>query len=173
AGSAADFYSRLKPIGICSTTYGVGAFNLYDAIAGAFVERCPVVLVNGSANATKARQLVEQGVKFAHAIDTLRTDELIFRPITAATTVITDPEDAPSEIDGVLRACVTEKRPVYLEVRDGVWIQSCDDPPDPDDPLAALPLPPDVDNDFDRATEAAVRDVLERLDKAKHPVLWG
>src|SRR3954468_8850084 len=105
AGYAADAYARLRPIGVLCVTYGVGSFSLYNAIAGAFVERCPVVLLNGTANADKAQQLRSQGVLFAHAIDTPRTDELIFRPVTADRAVLTDPRDAPTQIDRVLRAC--------------------------------------------------------------------
>src|SRR4051794_14698240 len=112
AGYAADAYARLRPIGVACVTYGVGSFSLYNAIAGAFVERCRVVLINGCASVSKAALLAEKGVLFAHAIDTIRTDQLIFAPITAASTVITDPEDAPRQIDRVLRACITEMKPV-------------------------------------------------------------
>ncbi len=184
AGYAADALSRLPPategpprrgIGVACVTYGVGSFSLYNAIAGAFVERCPVVLVNGTANADKARQLKEQGVLFAHAIDPLRTDEAIFRPVTAATAVITDPADAPRQIDRTLRALVAESRPVYLEVPDGVWTHPCAAPADPprDQPLVPLPLGPGEDEDIRKATEAAIREVLARARQAAHPVLWG
>jgi indolepyruvate decarboxylase len=175
AGYAADAYSRTERIGVVCVTYGVGSFSLYNAIAGAFVERCPVVLINGTANADKARQLRDQGVLFAHAIDTLRTDELIFRPITAATAVITDPRDAPGLIDRVLRACVAESRPVYLEVPDGVWVLPCARPADPpaDRPLLPPPLAPGEEADVRQATDAAVQAVLERARRARSPVLWG
>ena len=95
----------------CAARPLVGSFSLYNAIAGSYVEYCPVVVLNGSANADKARQLVDQGVLFAHAIDTIRTDEAIFRPITCATTVITGTQDAVSEIDRVLLACVGKSGP--------------------------------------------------------------
>jgi indolepyruvate decarboxylase len=175
AGYAADAYSRMKRIGVACVTYGVGSFSLYNAIAGAFVERCPVVLINGTANADKARQLASQGVLFAHAIDTLRTDELIFQPITADRAVIRDPRDAPAQIDRVLRACVKESRPVYLEIPDRIWDQPCEHPANPpaDAPLAPLPLGPGEESDVQRATEAAVEAVLERAAAAKSPVLWG
>jgi indolepyruvate decarboxylase len=175
AGYAADAYSRTRRIGVACVTYGVGSFSLYNAVAGAFVERCPVVLLNGTANAAKARQLTEQGVLFAHAIDPLRTDERIFVPVTAARAVVTDPLDAPGQIDRVLRECATQSRPVYLEVSDGVWTLPCARPADPpaDEPLAPSPLTPGEEADVRRATEAAVQDVLARAGAAKSPVLWG
>ncbi|MGD9617642.1 MAG: thiamine pyrophosphate-binding protein, partial [Alphaproteobacteria bacterium] len=118
AGYAADAYARLRGIGVACVTYGVGSLSLLNAIAGAYVERCPVVLINGTANADKVRQLVSQGVLFAHAIDTVRTDAAAFRSYTAATVVVDRPQDAARRIDEALRACITHKLPVYIEVHD-------------------------------------------------------
>jgi indolepyruvate decarboxylase len=173
AGYAADAYARLQGIGVACVTYGVGSFSLLNAIAGAYVERCPVVLINGSASAAKASQLVRQGVLFAHAIDTMRTDAAIFRHVTADTAVITSPLDAPAQIDRVLRACITHKQPVYLEVQDGVWQQICDPPANAHMPLQ--PLPPDAQtaSDIAQSVQAAVAAVCARLYTASHPVLWA
>src|SRR5215510_9031413 len=172
AGYAADAQARLNGIGVVCVTYGVGSFSALNAIAGAYVERSPVVLINGTANADKAQQLVQQGVLFAHAIDLLRTDEAIFRHVTADAAVITAPDDAPAQIDRVLRTCITEKRPVYLEVRDGVWVLPCDRPEAPEQPLRPLPLAPQVEQDVAQSVRAAVAAVLERMSVAAHPVLW-
>jgi indolepyruvate decarboxylase len=173
AGYAADAQARLNGIGVACVTYGVGSFSVLNAIAGAYVERCPVVLINGMANADKAQQLVRQGVLFAHAIDPLRTDEAVFRHVTADTAVITAPDDAPGQIDRVLRACITEKRPVYLEVQDGVWVLPCDRPEAPDVPLCPRPLEPQAEQDVAQSVRSAVAAVLERMSMAAHPVLWG
>jgi indolepyruvate decarboxylase len=173
AGFAADAQARLNGIGVACVTYGVGSFSALNAIAGAYVERCPVVLINGMANADKAQQLVRQGVLFAHAIDPLRTDEAVFRHVTVDAAVITAPDDAPGQIDRVLRACITEKRPVYLEVQDGVWALPCDRPEAPDEPLRPLPLEPQAEQDVVQSVRSAVAAVLERMSMAAHPVLWG
>jgi indolepyruvate decarboxylase len=173
AGYAADAYARLRGIGVACVTYGVGSFGLLNAIAGAYVERCPVVLLNGTARADKARQLVDQGVLFAHAIDPMRTDEEIFRPVTTATAVIHSPADAAAIIDRTLRACITEKRPVYIEVQDGVWTEPCDPPVHPDSPLP--PFTPDQTGERDRriAATAAADAAIGRVRQARHPVLWA
>lgn len=182
AGYAADAYARLtRKIGVCCVTYGVGSFSALNAFAGSYVEYCPVVFINGSAPAAKANQLVKQGVLFAHAIDPVRTDELVFRQITdplrrpgdpPLTAIITDPFDAPEQIDALLRACVASGRPVYLEVRQDVWGMECADPEDPDAPLC-----PKTDRELtaeqEVAAEAAVTAVLERVSKASQPVLWA
>ena len=47
AGYAADGYARTKGLGAASVAYSVGALSMINAIAGAFVERSPVVVVNG------------------------------------------------------------------------------------------------------------------------------
>jgi indolepyruvate decarboxylase len=173
AGYAADACARLTGIGVACVTYGVGSFSALNAIAGAYVEYCPVVLINGTARESKAVQLVQQGVLFAHAIDTIRTDESIYRSVTAATAVITSGEDAPDEIDRVLRTLLTTGRPVYLEVRDQVWSQACAAPARPEVPLAPFCPSQQESADIDQAVNAAAAVVAELILGAKKPVLWG
>jgi indolepyruvate decarboxylase len=170
AGYAADAYARYRGIGVCSVTYGVGSQSLYNAVAGAFVEFCPVVLVNGSPVLEKIDNLRNRGILFAHAIDPLRTDRTIFGPVTVASAEITSADEAPAEIDRVLRACITFHRPVYLEVHQGIWSKPCDAPLNP-----LAPDPPRREDEQDQiaATKVGVSEVLAQIKKAQHPVLWG
>src|ERR1700751_571318 len=46
AGYAADGYARTRGLGAVSVSYGVGTLSMINAIAGAQVERSPVVVVN-------------------------------------------------------------------------------------------------------------------------------
>ena len=48
AGFAADAYSRLNGIGLVCVTYCVGGLNVLNAIAGAYAEKSPVVVVSGA-----------------------------------------------------------------------------------------------------------------------------
>ena len=48
AGFAADAYARYKGIGAVYVTYSVGAFSALNQIAGSYVERVPVVLINSA-----------------------------------------------------------------------------------------------------------------------------
>lgn len=173
AGQAADAYARLNGIGCCCTTYGVGSLSAAEAIAGAYVEFCPVVLINGGPPTEKARQLVEQGVLFAHAIDLKRTDEALFSPITVAQAVLTSGRSAASEIDRVLKACLAHRRPVYLEVRQRIWNEPCELPAEPYLPLQPDSPTSDEAKDQAVATEAAITAVLEKFQAAKAPLLWG
>ncbi|MEA2735386.1 MAG: hypothetical protein QOE14_1837, partial [Humisphaera sp.] len=47
AGFAADAYSRLNGIGLVCVTYCVGGLNVLTAIAGAYAEKSPVVVISG------------------------------------------------------------------------------------------------------------------------------
>lgn len=170
AGYAADAYSRYRGIGVCSVTYGVGSQSAYNAIAGGFVEFCPIVLINGSPPLAKVENLRNRNILFAHAIDPLRTDKLIFEPVTVASAEITSANDAPAEIDRVLQACITQGRPVYLEVHQGVWNLPCDPPVGR---LAKISTTQQVDLDQIAATDAVVKVIIDRVARARHPVLWG
>ena len=48
AGFAADAYSRINGIGLVCVTYCVGGLNVVNAIAGAYAEKSPVVVVSGA-----------------------------------------------------------------------------------------------------------------------------
>jgi indolepyruvate decarboxylase len=46
AGFAADAYARINGIGLVSVTYCMGGLYVLDAIAGAYAEKSPVVVVS-------------------------------------------------------------------------------------------------------------------------------
>ena len=48
AGFAADAYSRVNGIGLVCVTYCVGGLNVLNAIAGAYAEKSPVVVISGA-----------------------------------------------------------------------------------------------------------------------------
>ena len=48
AGFAADAYARVHGIGCVCATYNVGALKLCNAVAGAYAEKSPVLVVSGS-----------------------------------------------------------------------------------------------------------------------------
>jgi hypothetical protein len=48
AGFAADAYSRINGIGLVCVTYCVGGLNVLNAMAGAYAEKSPVVVVSGA-----------------------------------------------------------------------------------------------------------------------------
>ena len=48
AGFAADAYSRINGIGLVCVTYCVGGLNVLNAMAGAYAEKSPVVVISGA-----------------------------------------------------------------------------------------------------------------------------
>ena len=52
-GFAADAAGRFRgTIGVAAVTYGAGAFNLVNAVSGAFAEKSPVVVISGAPEIT-------------------------------------------------------------------------------------------------------------------------
>jgi TPP-dependent 2-oxoacid decarboxylase len=48
AGYAADGYARLNGAGAAVVTYGVGGLSILNAVAGAFAEHVPVIIISGA-----------------------------------------------------------------------------------------------------------------------------
>ncbi|WAC75102.1 thiamine pyrophosphate-binding protein [Roseateles sp. SL47] len=116
---AADGFGRAgggKTVGCVSTTYGVGALNAVQAVAGAYVEHVPLVLVNGSPSVAQFNSQRDQGVLWHHMFDGSLTDLRIYEQITRMAIRIDNPALAPDLIDAALTACITDSRPVYIEI---------------------------------------------------------
>lgn len=165
AAYAADAYAKTRGYGVVCGTYGVGSMSAINGLIGSYVERCPVILINGGPSPEQRRQEIEHGILFLHSAGRITTDYEIFRRVTAAAEIIVDAAQAPAQIDRALEACMTSKRPVYIEMNQDVWTASCAPPAGtlrPADPVC------------DPATLAeAVQDCVARLKEAAKPVLWG
>src|SRR3569833_787981 len=94
-GFAADAAARYHGgLGVAVVTYGAGAFNLVNSIAGAYAERSPVVVIAG---APGARERVSGFLRRRRA-RTVDTQLAVFKEITCDQAVLTDPATAPAEI---------------------------------------------------------------------------
>ncbi|KAJ5376036.1 pyruvate decarboxylase [Penicillium cosmopolitanum] len=117
AAYAADGYARIKGIGAIVTTFGVGELSAINAIAGSYAEMAPVVHIVG----TPVRALQEKGVKLHHTFcsGSKRDYELfaeMYAKVTVAQADLVDIEHAPGEIDRVIRECILQSRPVYIQL---------------------------------------------------------
>ena len=118
AGFAADAYARLHGIGGACVTYCVGGLNIVNAIACAYAERSPVVLLSGSPGL--AERLTTPFLH--HMVRDFFTQRDVFEKITVASVILDDPLTAEREIDRALAALLQYKRPIYLEIpRDMVF----------------------------------------------------
>lgn len=165
AGYSADAYARLRGAGGVCVTFGVGTFSLLNALAGSYVEQVPVVLVVGSPASASRTVERREGVLFHHSTGTLSADEDSVRNVTVAREVVLDPLRAPAQIDAALRACLTWRRPVYIEVYQNVWSLPCEAPRGR---LEPVPLPT-----LQASLDAALDATLEHLWAAKRPVIWA
>ena len=98
-GFAADAAARYHGgLGVAVVTYGAGAFNLVNAVAGAYAERSPVVVIAGAPGARERAS----GFLLHHQARAVDTQLAVFREITCDQAVLTDPATAPAEIARVL-----------------------------------------------------------------------
>jgi indolepyruvate decarboxylase len=156
-GFAADAAARYHGgLGVAVVTYGAGAFNVVNAVAGAYAERSPVVVIAG---APGARERVS-GFLLHHQARTIDTQLAVFKEITCDQAVLTDPATAPAQIARVLRSAREMSLPVYLEFpRDMVDAEV--------EPV--IPLPPRQPDPG--ALSECVDEILGRIDQASAPVI--
>lgn len=112
AGFAADAYARVNSLGLVCVTYCVGGLNVLNAIAGAYAEKSPVVVVSGA----PGRKDREKDPLLHHRVKTFETQRRVYDEVTVASAVLLDEERAASEIVRCVEACLRHKRPVYIEV---------------------------------------------------------
>jgi indolepyruvate decarboxylase len=112
AGFAADAYARVHGMGAVCVTYCVGGLSLCNSIAGAYAEKSPVVLITGSPG---LRERVNNPL-LHHRVRDFRTQYDVFEKLCIAGTELNDPLVAFHEIDRVLHAAASYKRPVYIEI---------------------------------------------------------
>lgn len=164
AGYAADGYARLKGIGALCVTYSAGSLCAVNAIAGAYVERVPVVLINGAPSVKRTIAFEQTGFSSHHFISGRQTDLQVFEYLTVATARIDNPDLAPLEIDRALTQCITERRPIYLELLEDVVDQECERP--------TGALSPGRTISDATSLEGSIATIGEELGRAASPLVW-
>ncbi|HZZ84272.1 MAG TPA: indolepyruvate/phenylpyruvate decarboxylase [Anaeromyxobacteraceae bacterium] len=156
-GFAADAAARVgQGIGVAAVTYGAGALNMVNAVAAAYAERSPLVVLSGGPGKGEAGS----GLLLHHQARTLDSQFQIFREITCDQARLDDAARAPADVARVLASCVARSQPVYLELPRDMVAVPC---------APVVPLPPEPS---DRAAvEACADEVLARLSRARSPVL--
>ncbi|MBX3238009.1 MAG: alpha-keto acid decarboxylase family protein [Nitrospiraceae bacterium] len=159
AGFAADAYARINGIGALCVTYCVGGLNTVNAIACAYAERSPVVLITGSPGLSERAR----NPYLHHMVREFSTQREVFEKMTVAAVSLEDPITAQREMDRAFAALLRYRRPIYLEIpRDMVHV------PLPDH-TASKRL---EDEPTDPAALAeAIAEVRTMLESAKRPVI--
>lgn len=164
AGYAADAYGRTRGLAAVSLQYGVSTFSALNAIAGAYVERSPIVVISATPGAD-ARQITKMyDVLYHHSTGNLRCDQEVFAHVTVAAETLSTSVGAAEKIDKLLIAAITHKRPVYIACYKEVWGEPCLPPPN----KALKPLT--------RASDAlalanAVDQAWSQISAAKNPLI--
>ena len=116
AGYAADGYAREKGVAALVLTFCVGGLSAVNAVAGAFAEDLPVIVVSGGPNVNSLTEnrvlhhtlaLPEEADKFVLSI---------YKEITAHAVVIREASTAAFRIDEAIRIALSASKPVYIEI---------------------------------------------------------
>ena len=163
AGYAADGYARLKGIGALCVTYSAGGLSAANAVAGAYTERVPVVLISGAPSIDQTLTFEQTGFSAHHFISGRDTVRSVFEPVTVATARLDNPDLAPALIDSALIQCITEKRPIYIELPQDMIDQPCEPP------QGKLKRARVKSGD---GLKQSVNAIAERLATAASPLVW-
>ena len=156
-GFAADAAARYHSgLGVAVVTFGAGAFNLVNAIAGAYAERSPVVVISGAPGASERAS----GFVLHHQARSVDTQMTVYREITCDQAALTDAESAPAEIARVLRSARERSLPVYIELPRDMTAA----------PVTAVPVLPLRRADPEALAECA-DEIVARLAQAGAPVI--
>jgi indolepyruvate decarboxylase len=159
AGFAADAYARINGIGAVCVTYCVGGLNTVNAIACAFAERSPVVLLTGSPGLSERVRTPYMH----HMVRDFSTQREVFEKITVAAISLDDPSTAEREMDQAFAALLRYRRPIYIEIpRDLVHTPLAN-------PLRPLCLDDAPSNTA--ALEEAIAEVRAMLASARRPAI--
>jgi indolepyruvate decarboxylase len=162
-GYAADAFARLNGFAAAVVTYGAGGLNLVNAVAQAYAEKSPVLVVSGAPEILSRRR----NLFVHHRVKTFESQKRIYDEICCASVIVDRVEDAASEIDYVINKVLSDKRPGYLEIpRD---MTDCEIPvPDRN----RLRLPKEVNVVSDPGIASALGKLEALIAKARQPVLY-
>ena len=159
AGYAADAHARLNGVSVVCVTYNVGGLSLVNAVAGAYAELVPTIVISGAPSTSQQRQ----NLLLHHTAVDYNLQLEVFEKITVAAVRITSPTQAASQIDRTIAACLRERRPVYIEIPTDMVDQPC-----PGWETVDLPPNPTIDK---QALSEAVEEAVELLDKSQQPII--
>lgn len=158
AAFAADGYARCLGMGALAVTYGVGALNTVNAVAGAYAESSPVVVISGAPGVLEQRD----DPLIHHRFGPFTFQREIFERITCATVVLNDPVIAFRQIDHAITAARRFCKPVYIEIpRDLVMAEG-------------YPMPAEAMEHFssdETALSEAILEITELMAKSVSPMI--
>jgi TPP-dependent 2-oxoacid decarboxylase len=163
-GFAADGYARATgKIGVICVTYGAGGHNMVNPVAGSFSERVPILIFSGGPG-EEERKL---GTLIHHQAREIESQHRIYKEVTCASRVLTDPLTAARELHEVVRTIWAEQRPGYIEIHRDMVDREIEVPDDLIEWDGRLHF---HESDARRVEEAA-RETAAMLNQSAKPVL--
>ncbi|HUW82284.1 MAG TPA: thiamine pyrophosphate-binding protein [Phycisphaerae bacterium] len=157
AGFAADAYARCKGLGVALITYCVGGLNCVNAVAEAYAEKSPVLIVSGGPGIGERKP----NALLHHRVKTFETQRNVFEEVTCKATVLDSPVTAPRQIAETLATIKRLNRPGYIEIPRDLYLA----------PVSAQPIDlPQVPLDAE-ALDELVAESIEMCNNADRPVL--
>src|SRR5437762_4783305 len=112
-GFAADGAARITGgLGVCCVTYGAGGLNMVNAVACAYAEESPLVVITGGPGRIEKRA----GMPVHHEVKSFESQLKVYAEVTEYSAILDDPRTAPAHIARALDVAAKTKRPVYLEI---------------------------------------------------------
>lgn len=166
AAYAADAYARSRGLAAVSLQFGVSTYSALNAIAGAWVERSPIVVISATPGADMRDITDMYDVLFHHSTGDLDADRKIYENVTVKAITLSTNVGAAEQIDELLTDAITDKRPVYIACYKEVWGQPCPRPP-------KTPLKPRVAKSPELALRNAVDQAWTQITAAKQPLIFA
>lgn len=154
---AADAAARISNHpSVVILTYGAGALNAVNAVAQAYVEHVPLVVIGGF----PSRQEIERGLAIHHQARTIDSQRDVFREVTTLQVRLDNPKIAAEQLRLAFRTAKEKSLPVFVEIpRDATNFVVHEMPP-------YQPRGPEYD-----AVVAEAAKLAQRLRVAKQPVI--
>jgi indolepyruvate decarboxylase len=146
AGYIADGYGRFAPM------------SAVAAIASAYTEKVPMIILNGGPTAGEQANQDDYGILFSHSTGKRNADLEIYKNVTVAAEILTDMATAQELISGLFKKASETPGPVYLEVANDFW----------DKEITVVEQPTEEET---VASEDVLKAFFERISVAKEPVI--
>jgi len=163
AGYAADGYARAKGIACVFVTFFVGGLSLINAVAGAYSDDLPVIVISGGPNTNDfgTNRILHHTIGLPDKSQQYK----MFKEVTADAVIITNRIDAPALIDKAISTALRVRKPVYIEISCNISQALVNNPV----PMSFKPIPESNPSGL----RHAVNTVVKLWNQSVKPVVIG
>ena len=175
SGYSADAYARLHGFSVLMVTFSVGSLSAINAIAGMYAENVPCLVLVGASNSNSPAE----GEIVHHTLGETNYEYSMrmAKEVTAHSSIIVRARDTPRLLHEAVEACLTHRKPVYLEIASNMSserIIAQDAAPGPPPPLPSPMSISDAALKSDPTTlAAAVSEAVQLLNSSARPLVLG